>query len=513
MSYPKQLLRLRPTRGFVSDTPAHEVGPDFFTGGQNVIFRSGFAQRLPGYRSAYDVALGAAAPGDILHIVNAQLAGTNYWLVFEADGTAWAIEGTNAVQIDDALLGAIADPWRYSSALLNGIPIVSNGADDPLYWPGTGDLLTLPGWTATESAEAIAVFKFHIFAMDISGPGGSFPNLVKWSDAAEPGTVPDSWTPAADNEAGDVELADGPGPVLCAVPLRDALIFYKRSTMYAAQYVGGNQKYAFQKLQSASGALTRRSVCDVNGQHLVVTDGDIILTDGTNRRSIGESRVKNYLFNQLDQTNYANLFAVFHRSKGEVLIGFPSSGSERADVGLVYDVAKDSFSPPRDLPAVAHAAVGYINDSAPSDTWDSHSELWDESAGVWGGSTLAAATDSLVFAAVDEMIQQDAQDAVAVSASIGRHDLTFGEPERVKFVRRVHVRAKPGFGTLLVRVGAKMTPADNTTWSPEVALTEPDQIVNTFAQGRYISFEARSIGSDVWTLTGLDIEAELRGYH
>ena len=30
MSYPKQTIGLRPTRGFISDVPAHETGPDFY---------------------------------------------------------------------------------------------------------------------------------------------------------------------------------------------------------------------------------------------------------------------------------------------------------------------------------------------------------------------------------------------------------------------------------------------------------------------------------------------------
>lgn len=512
MSYPKKLLRLRPTKGIVSDTPAHEVGPDFYTGGQNAIFRNGFAGRIGGHRSAYATALGTAAPVEILHALNVQNGGTNYWLIFEADGTAWAIEGSNATQIDGTLLSAVTDPWEYASALLNGLPIITSGSDDLLYWDGSGNLQALPDWTATKSCKSVAVFKFHIFAMDIDGPGGTFPNLVEWSDAAEPGTVPDSWTPAADNEAGSVELADGPGPVLCAVPLRDTLIFYKRSTMYGAQYVGRNQKYSFQKLQSASGALTRHAVCDVNGQHLVVTDGDIILTDGTNRQSIGESRMKDFLFNQLDQDNYANLFTVFNRPKNEALIAFPSAGSDRCDLAMVYDVANDSFGV-RDLPDIAVAAIGTVNDTTPSDTWDADSEAWDDDSSTWNSSAVSAATESLVFAFEDELEEQDTEDAVTVGASIGRHDLTFGEPERVKFVKRLHVRAKDGFGTLLVRVGARMTPTDSITWSAEVQLDEPDQIVNAFAQGRYISVEARSNSSNVWTVTGIDIEAELRGYH
>jgi hypothetical protein len=58
-----------------------------------------------------------------------------------------------------------------------------------------------------------------------------------------------------------------------------------------------------------------------------------------------------------------------------------------------------------------------------------------------------------------------------------------------------------------------MTPSGSITWSNEVTLTEPEQIVNLFAQGRYISVEIRSQGVELWRISGFDIEAEVRGYH
>src|SRR5690606_33673634 len=104
-------------------------------------------------------------------------------------------------------------------------------------------------------------------------------------------------------------------------------------------------------------------------------------------------------------------------------------------------------------------------------------------------------------------------DAVTLEAKIARHDLHFGDPARVKFVKRVHIRAEPGSGTLYVRLGARMTTDSPITWGSEIELPEGQQIVNGFAQGRYISVEIRSTGSAPWVVTGLDIEAELRGYH
>ena len=227
MSYPKQTLQLRPTGGFVSDTPAHEVGPNHYTLMTNVEMRSGFPTRILGSRSVYQTALATAAPGQLMHAINCTNSGTNYWLLFEDDGTAWAIESTNATQIDNSLLQAVTNPSEHSSALLNGVPVYSNGADEPVYWAGA-NLVTLTDWTATETCQFLTVFKYHIFALDISGPGGTFPSLLRWSDAAEPGTIPSEWTPSASNEAGDVELSDSPGALLTAARRPEAMLGSKQ---------------------------------------------------------------------------------------------------------------------------------------------------------------------------------------------------------------------------------------------------------------------------------------------
>jgi len=511
MSYPKQTVSLRPTRGFISDVPAHEVGPDFFTLMDNVIVRGGFTQRIPGSRSVYGTALATAAPGQLMHALNVENSGTNYWLLFEEDGTAWYIEGANATQCDNALLQTVNNPVDFSSSVLNGVPIINNGADEPVFWAGPGNLATLTDWTATESCGFITCFLYHIFALDISGPGGDFNNLVKWSDAAEPGTIPDSWTPAAGNEAGDVELADSPGGLICAYPMRDSLMIYKRSATYQAVYVGGNNVYNFRKVQSTSGALTRRSVCDVNGMHLVVSDGDIVLTDGSSRRSLGEARVKDWFFNQLDQSNYPNTFCAYNRAEHEVIIGFPASGSEFCNTALVYNVELDSFGV-RDLPNLTHAPVGFVNDQAESNTWADRTEFWADAVGAWASSTLAAARDSMVFIHTDEMDQQDVDDAETVSATLAKYSMDFGDSARVKFLRRIHLQAAAQYGSLTFRAGGQMSPNDTITWSSAVTVTDPEQVVNLFAQGRYISIEVTSNGSDVWKITGLDLELEMRGY-
>jgi len=391
------------------------------------------------------------------------------------------------------------------------VPIISNGADEPVFWAGPGNLATLTDWTATESCKFIAAFKFHLFALDISGPGGTFRSLLRWSKAAEPGTIPNEWTPSGANDAGDVELSDSPGELLCAYPMRDSLLIYKRNATYQAKYVGGDNVFNFRKVQSTSGALTRRAVCDVNGQHLVVSDGDIVLSDGNNKRSIGEARVKDWLFNQLDQTNYPNLFCAYNRAQHEVVIGFPTASSEFCNSALVYNVDLDSFGV-RDLAALVHAPVGFVNDTVESNNWADRTETWALTIGAWGSSTISSARDSMIYIHTDEMHQQDVTDAETVTAYLGKYSMDFGDSGRVKFLRRIHVQARANYGTLFVRAGSQMEPNDSIAWTSEVTITDPEQIVNLFAQGRYLSVEVRSAGDSVWKITGLDLEIEQRGY-
>jgi len=139
--------------------------------------------------------------------------------------------------------------------------------------------------------------------------------------------------------------------------------------------------------------------------------------------------------------------------------------------------------------------------------------VWDDDASTWNASATTAALDSFVTGADVRMTQHDTADLVAMQSGVGKYDITFDEPERFKFVRRLHVRTVTGSGALLVRVGARDTPASSITWQPEVSLVEPEQIVNVSATGRYISFEIRAIDTTVWTVTAVELEAELRGYH
>jgi hypothetical protein len=195
-----------------------------------------------------------------------------------------------------------------------------------------------------------------------------------------------------------------------------------------------------------------------------------------------------------------------------VWLCYPETGNQYCTTALVYDVSNDAFGI-RDLASVKCAAIGIVNDTDPDESWAAATYTWDTASQYWGTSNFSLAVEEMVLGYGTTILLNDTNDATTVAASVGKYDMTFGDAERLKCVKRVHVRTGSGSGTLYVRVGSKMHPNDSVTWANEVTLnTATSQIVDAFAIGRYISVEARSSGTDVWTLTGIDIEAEMRGY-
>jgi hypothetical protein len=504
--------------------PGNEVSQDFYTQASNVVFRSGFAERLGGSREVY----AQNTENPVFHLLNVRAPGgiteSNFWLSF---GLAHiqALETSNITDITGAALQTVTHPWQWSSTLLNNIPCFNNGLDPPRYW--AGDVGTpaadLPGWPAGTVCKFLIAFKFHLFALDIDGPSGHFESQFLWSDAAAPGNVPSTWTASATNQAGDDVVADKPGPCMTAVALQDTLLIFKRSSVYAVNFIGGNDIFTVKLLDGVRGALTRHSAVDIGGAILVVCDGDICVTDGVSWESVGNtfdrssgqpvSTVRDYLFSQLDQASYENLHCVYNQAHDEVEIRYPTTGNTYCNEALVFNRRTGDWGI-RSLDETTCAAIGVVNDTAPDESWNGDAQAWDADATFWNAANFSLATEQLVTGSNSaDLTLEDSGDAVTVAATLFRHDLAMGEPERLKMVRRVHVRTNATPGTLFVRVGSRNSVTDSITYDSEQQLDTPDAFINVMTLGRFITVEVRSAGTEVWKVAGVDMEYEARGYH
>jgi hypothetical protein len=133
----------------------------------------------------------------------------------------------------------------------------------------------------------------------------------------------------------------------------------------------------------------------------------------------------------------------------------------------------------------------------------------------WNQQNFSLATENLVLAynAGPDLLEvgRGTEELVSILA---RHDLDFGEPERFKFIKRLHFQIQADAAIdFIVRVGTKATTGDSVSWSDPVTINSDDGFANVLAMGRFISWELKVTTDTTFKVTGVDIEYEMRGYH
>ena len=505
------------------DTPPAEVDEDTWTDLDNFYMRNGFAQRAQG-DSKFFTAL-TTAPQNLLNV---------------REGTAnfWVVMGDDAVQaIDQAGTVSIITPAAYvgplqarqvNQTIINGFPVQSFQQDPPTFWDKVGANICqpLPGWPAARTVKSIRSFKFFLIAMNVTDGGVEFPDALVWSDAAEPGAVPTEWDPLPSNSAGTTQLSATSGEIVDGLALRGQFVIYKNHSTYLCNFVGGTFVFSFRKLFTTSGILANNCVAEVEGQHVVMTDGDVILHDGQNLRSLVDRTMRRFIFLQIDPDNFENSFVFNYRASKECWICFPTTGNVNANVAVVWDYSTNLLSV-RQLPDLwAHAASGNVLATAGALDWDSQPDLWDQASGSWNRAQFTGAFERVLAGSPpnSQLLFVDDSNSLSdgvtpVGGTITRESLELGAPESFKYVRRIWPRIDGSTGTVVkIRVGAQTTPSGAISWSPIQDFdVNVDDFLNFDIAGRYISVrfeEDTAPGAPIqalWQLHGFDIEYTLQG--
>lgn len=500
---------LRPVGGHILDIEPAELSDNVLSLANNVHMRRGFPSRIRGRRSIY-----TAFPTIPYHLLNFDLNDFNWWLLFGASNI-FAVETNNSYDVSIASQIAITDPYQWSSTLLNGIPCFTNGVNAPHYWTGDplDDAIALPNFPATTLCKFIVAFRFHLFALDIDSPSGVFNNLILWSDATEPGAVPATWTPAADNEAGSAFLADTPGRCVSGVPLGTQLMIYKPTSFHAVEYAGQSPDNIFtvRPVVRSTGLISPHALKTIGVQQAVVGNEDVVLTDGINVRSIADNRIKQTLRNSIDETNSQNVFTIYDDHARELWVCVPEPGNQFATVAHIWDERRDNWVS-RDLNAVKYGTTGYVTDTAQSQVWDDDSQVWDDDLSVWN-ETQQGGAQKIVLAENAALFVEDVPETNLVDAVLQRLDITFDDDQQRKVTSRVTIEGKgTGLSTLFVRLGSRNSTDDGSgvVWGPYVQRkVEGNEYEVT---GRYIAVEvSNNTSAEPWTVTRITIEAEYDG--
>ena len=526
------LTEIRP-RSVVEDIPAAEVPPEFWTDIRNFYMRVGYAQRIAGVSQFF-----ADWTDEAINLTNVFSSTLNFWTVMGKD-TIQVIDQSGTVNVITpvAYAGPVS-PAEATTTIINGFPVFNFRQDPPAFWDlqPSNIAVPLPGWPAATICRSIRTFNNFLFAMNMNESGQDLPTKLRWSDAAVPGTVPQEWDATPTNSAGDTSLADTAGGIVDGAALRGQFMIYKQHATYAANFVGGSFVFTFRKFLTTSGIMARNCVTEALGNHVVMTDGDIIIHDGQNVRSLVDEKLRRFIFLQIDPVNFINSYVYNYRAAKEVHICFPTQGFEFPNVAVIWDYAHDLLSVRELSETWSHAQSGLVLASTAALDWDGQTDTWNESAGTWNRAQFTGAFERVLAAVhtstdvgdgvadglsrllfVDDT--SSLRDDTAINGQITRASLDLGNPEAFKFVRRIWPRIEGSTGTTIkVRVGVQDEPSAGIAWSPlqDFKINETD-FLNFDASGRYISvrFEDDSAPgasiNPIWRVHGFDLEYTFQG--
>lgn len=509
------------------DVPPSEVDPGEWTDILNFYMRQGFAQRSSGETQIF---------GDFLdppvNLKNVVEGTSNFWVVM-GNSSIVAIDQAGTVSdITPALYAGPITPRLANQTVLNGFPIQNFRQDPPTFWDKqiANPCAPLPGWQTGDIVRSIRAFKFFLFGLNLTRGGVETPDALIWSSAAPQGGIPTEWLPATTNQAGSTELSATSGGIVDGLALRGQFMIYKNHSTYSCNFTGGTFVFSFRKFLTTSGILANNCVAEVEGQHVVMTDGDVLLHDGQNVRSLVDRKMRRFIFLQIDPVNFQNSFVLNYRAAKECWICFPTQGNEFANLAVVWDYAHNLLSVRELVDHWSHAESGTVLETTAALDWDSQTDDWNSSSGSWNRAQFTGAFERALAAVPDSTIDAKARllfidnanslvDGTPVGGSITRESLDLGAPESFKYIRRVWPRITGSTGTVVqVRVGVQNDPSSGILWSAlQDFNVNVDKFLNFDTSGRYISvrFEEdtspTAIPQATWSVHGFDLEYTLQG--
>lgn len=228
-----------------------------------------------------------------------------------APATAWALDtwGEN-------LVGCTEDDGElYEWSLVTGTPaaVISNAP--------------------TNNRSLVVTEERFLFAL---GAGGN-PRLVQWSDREDNTT----WTPAATNEAGDLELNTN-GQIMKGVNVQGGTLILTTTDAHVATYVGPPYAYGIQRVGTSCGLAATEAVVTVDAGAFWMGPHAFYAYTGGRVQEV-KSDVSDYVFSDMNRAQISKSFAVSVGDYGEIWWYYTSAGSLENDRYVVYNYVEGTW--------------------------------------------------------------------------------------------------------------------------------------------------------------------------
>jgi hypothetical protein len=169
------------------------------------------------------------------------------------------------------------------------------------------------------------------------GAGGN-PRKVQWSDREDNTT----WTPAATNEAGDLELATL-GEIMAGVPVRGQTLILTTRDAHVANYIGPPYVYGIEQVGSSCGLASSLAYASVDAGCFWMGTHSFHAYAGGQVQDV-PCDVSDYVFNDMNRSQISKAFAVANSTFGEVWWFYPSSDSTENNRYVAYNYIENTWA-------------------------------------------------------------------------------------------------------------------------------------------------------------------------
>lgn len=459
-------------------------------------------------------------------------------------------------------------PYTFTTTFLGDVLYVNNFAQTPQYYgPASSEFHNLPNMECAWKARSVRTFGDYLIALNVTKPttytdpytntlmnGGSFPNMVKWSDLALDGQVPDSWDPDDPTKStGENELEEATSPIVDGAVMRNMFVIYTENAIFGMVQSGDNNIFDFEKLFSNGGLIAPNCAVEVDGIHYCLGPDDIYRHDGVTKQSICDKRNRETIFRYLNKQKSEVCFAAYLPQFDWVLFGintgdpnafFPTTtsvvtGCDLCNVGCIYDLKGDTWTFV-DLPNVGAMSLANLDvilawDTPATSFTQGATVSWADIGGSWYSqentflkSAVAISGTVPNFVTDNRLLCYDFMNKGNVSlpyvaecngpAYIERTGIdldTLGSDlTTAKKIRRIYPLVYSYNPTIPVQIlwGGSMYPAAPVTYLPEISFDPTTQYkADGIITGRYLAIRFTINGAADFDITGFDLDVTNNG--
>ena len=198
-----------------------------------------------------------------------------------------------------------------------GIDLLQLGdADTPLYQ----DYLMV-----SDASRFVIVFGTNDYGSNVLNP-----MLIRWSDQEDPFT----WTPAATNQAGSVQLSHG-SQIVMAVQTRQEIVVFTDQSLYSMQYLGAPLVWGIQLLGDNISIISANAAVIASGVIYWMGIDKFYKYDG--RVQTLNCDLRRYVFQDFNTLQAQQVYCGTNEGFNEVWWFYPSANSNTTDRYVVYN--------------------------------------------------------------------------------------------------------------------------------------------------------------------------------